>query len=151
MRSFNVTVNDDELPVIADCPTYITQSNDAGQCDAVVTWTEPTATDNCTAAGSLVWTKSHLPGDTFPGGTIAVTYTARDAAGNTSLVCSFNVTVNDDELPVIADCPTDITQSNDAGQCDGVVTGQSPRRQITVLQQAHWYGPSHTYQETRSR
>ena len=126
MCSFNVTVNDDELPVIADCPTDITQSNDAGQCDAVVTWTEPTATDNCTAAGSLVWTKSHLPGDTFPVGTTAVTYTARDAAGNTSLVCSFNVTVNDDELPVIADCPTDITQSNDAGQCDAVVTWTEP-------------------------
>src|SRR5690606_41776241 len=37
--SFNVTVNDTENPTIA-CPGNITVSNDNGNCDAVVTWTE---------------------------------------------------------------------------------------------------------------
>ncbi|MCX7549243.1 HYR domain-containing protein, partial [Xanthomarina sp. F2636L] len=60
--SFDVTVNDAEAPTIS-CPADITVSNDAGQCDAVVTWTAPTGADNC--AGFNV-TSSHNPGDTFP-------------------------------------------------------------------------------------
>ncbi|MCX6255138.1 MAG: gliding motility-associated C-terminal domain-containing protein, partial [Bacteroidia bacterium] len=81
---------------------------------AVVSWVEPTATDNCTAAGSLVWTKSHTPGSVFPVGTTTVTYTARDAALNISNICSFIIAVNDNELPSTT-CPTDITQNADIG------------------------------------
>ncbi|PWI31542.1 hypothetical protein DI383_02425 [Flavobacteriaceae bacterium LYZ1037] len=118
--SFNVTVNDTEAPTIS-CPADITVSNDAGQCDAVVTWTAPTGADNC--AGFNV-TSSHNSGDTFPIGTTTVTYTITDAAGLTAS-CSFNVTVNDTEAPTIS-CPADITVSNDAGQCDAVVTWTAP-------------------------
>ncbi|EMQ93778.1 hypothetical protein D778_01525 [Xanthomarina gelatinilytica] len=96
--SFNVTVNDTENPTIA-CPADITVSNDAGQCDAVVTWTAPTGADNC--AGAVV-TSSHNPGDTFPIGTTTVTYTITDAAGLTNS-CSFDVTVNDVIAPT-ANC-----------------------------------------------
>src|SRR5690606_25323350 len=91
-----VTVEDNIAPTIA-CPTDIILSNDAGQCDAVVTWTAPTGADNCTGA---VVTSSHNPGDTFPIGTTTVTYTITDAAGLTDS-CSFNVTVNDTENPTI--------------------------------------------------
>ena len=42
----NITVTDTEDPVIADTPSNITQTADAGDCGAVVTWTAPTATDN---------------------------------------------------------------------------------------------------------
>ena len=90
--SFTVTVNDTEEPVVSGCPADIVQDNDAGLCSAVVSWTEPTAADNCTAAGSLVSTKSHLPGSVFAVGTHTVSYSARDAAGNVSNVCSFTVT-----------------------------------------------------------
>ncbi len=124
--SFTVTVNDTEKPVISGCPSDITQSNDAGLCSAVVTWTEPSATDNCTAAGALVWNRSHAPGSVFPVGITTVTYTATDAALNISNVCSFTVTVNDTEKPVISGCPSDITQSNDAGLCSAVVTWSEP-------------------------
>src|SRR5674536_201063 len=120
--SFMVTVNDTEKPVISGCPSNITKANDAGLCSAVASWTEPTATDNCTASGSLVWTKSHLPGAVFPVGITTVTYTATDAAGNISKVCSFTVTVNDTEKPVISGCPSNITKANDAGLCSAVVT-----------------------------
>ncbi len=118
--SFDVTVNDTEAPTIS-CTADITVSNDAGQCDAVVTWTAPTGADNC--AGFNV-TSSHNPGDTFPIGTTTVTYTITDAAGLTAS-CSFDVTVNDTENPTIT-CPADITVSNDAGQCDAVVTWTVP-------------------------
>src|SRR5690606_10759635 len=115
-----VTVEDNIAPTIT-CPSDIILSNDAGQCDTVVTWTAPTGADNC--AGFNV-TSSHNPGDTFPIGVTTVTYTITDAAGLTNS-CSFNVTVNDTENPTIA-CPGNITVSNDAGNCDAVVTWTAP-------------------------
>ena len=126
--TFTVTVIDNTAPVIAGCPTNITTTNDPGACGALVSWTEPTATDNCTASGSLVWTKSHTPGSTFPVGSTLVTYTARDAAGNTSLVCSFTVTVNDSEKPVISGCPSNITVNTGIGRttCDQVASWAEP-------------------------
>jgi hypothetical protein len=58
-------------------------------------------------------------GSTFPPGTTTVNCTAEDASGNTA-PCSFTVTVNDTQPPVIA-CPAAITVPNDAGQCSAVV------------------------------
>ncbi|MGD0754856.1 MAG: HYR domain-containing protein, partial [Bacteroidales bacterium] len=99
--NYNVTINDILPPVISNCPANIFVNNDPGLCSAVVTWIEPTATDDCTPSGSLIWTKSNLPGSTFPSGTTPVTYTATDASGNTSLACTFIVTVTDNTSPVI--------------------------------------------------
>jgi len=124
--SFTVTVEDNEVPLISGCPTNITQNNDAGECGAVVTWNEPSASDNCTNMGNLTWDKSHTPGSTFPVGTTTVTYTATDEAGNESAICSFTVTVDDNEDPVISGCPANITQNNDAGECSAVVTWTEP-------------------------
>ena len=42
-----VTVIDNEAPIISGCSSNITVGNDNGSCDAVVSWIEPTATDNC--------------------------------------------------------------------------------------------------------
>ena len=120
------TIPDVTIPVINGCPTNITQSNDAGLCSAIVTWIEPAATDNCTPSANLVWTKSHTPGSTFPVGTTTVTYTARDAANNISAICSFTVTVTDNEIPVISGCPANITQSNGAGLCSAIVIWIEP-------------------------
>ena len=122
--SFDVTVVDDEDPTINNCPSNIVISNNPGLCSAVVNWTEPIADDNCTAAGSLVWTKSHLPGATFPVGTTTVTYEVMDTFGNTSS-CSFTVTVNDNENPTIT-CPSNMTVGNDPGECGANVTYSVP-------------------------
>ena len=92
-----ITVDDTQAPVITGCPANIVQNNDSGLCSAVVTWTAPVANDNC---GMASFTSTHNPGDTFPKGVTTVIYTATDTAGNTS-VCSFTVTVNDAEAPVI--------------------------------------------------
>lgn len=124
--SFTVTVTDNEVPVISNCPANITQANDANQCGAVVTWTEPTATDNCTPSGSLVWTKSHTPGSFFPVGTTTVTYTAKDASNNSSAACTFTVTVTDTQKPVISGCPANITKSSDPGICTAIVSWTEP-------------------------
>jgi hypothetical protein len=112
--SFTVTVTEDADaidPIINDCPTDITVSNDAGDCSAAVDWTVPTATDN---SGSVTLTSNFDPGAVFPVGTTLVTYTATDAAGNQTS-CSFNVNVDDDELPVIGSV-SDISVSVPSGQ-----------------------------------
>ncbi len=91
--SFTVTVtnpctNDIQAPVFSNCPTNITQS--AIGTTAIVTWTVPTATDNCTATPSVA--SSHNPNTIFPIGTTTVTYTARDTANNIA-TCTFTVTI----------------------------------------------------------
>jgi hypothetical protein len=121
---FVVQIRDVVAPVLSDCPSNINVSADAGSCSAIVSWTEPTATDNCTASGSLIWNKSHTPGTAFPVGVTTVTYTAQDALGNISTPCSFTVTVTDDELPVII-APAPVSVSTDPGLCtaSGVALG----------------------------
>ena len=57
-------------------------------------------------------------------GTTVVTYTATDAAGNTS-TCSFNVTVEDNTNPVIAGCPSNITVNANAS-CQATVNWTVP-------------------------
>ncbi|MCS4435325.1 choice-of-anchor tandem repeat GloVer-containing protein [Aquiflexum gelatinilyticum] len=112
--SFKVTIMEDADavdPIINNCPTDITVSNDPGDCSAAVSWTAPTANDN---SGSVDLVSNFEPGAVFPVGTTKVTYTATDAAGN-QVTCSFDVTVADDELPVIGSV-SDIDVSVPSGQ-----------------------------------
>ncbi|MCX6275151.1 MAG: HYR domain-containing protein [Bacteroidetes bacterium] len=113
--SFTVTIFDTENPN-ANCPAAITQSNDAGLCSAVVSYSA-SASDNCSGA-----TVSCSPssGSIFPAGVTTVNCIATDAAGNTS-ACSFTVTINDNENPT-ANCPANIIQGNDVGDCGAIVT-----------------------------
>lgn len=97
-------------PTFNNCPsdTII----ETALSSAVVRWTEPTATDNCTTPSV---TSNFVSGATFPLGATAVTYTAKDVAGNSN-TCRFTVAVKyvspcavDAVPPVIANCPSDIT------------------------------------------
>ena len=101
------------------CPGNITVSNDLGICGAVVNYTV-TATDPEDGVLTPIQTAGLPSGSTFPIGTITNTFMVTDSAGNTAS-CSFNVTVNDTEAPIIT-CPGDITQNNDLGVCGAVVT-----------------------------
>jgi|GEM_PF-1142410 len=116
--SFTVTVNDTQAPTIT-CPANIVRSNDPGQCGATVTYTLPTFSDNCPGAvrtqiGGLA------SGAFYPIGTTTNTFRVTDAAGNSS-TCSFTVTVNDTQFPVIG-CPANITVNNINNQCGAPVT-----------------------------
>jgi hypothetical protein len=93
--SFTVTITDNSAPVITGCPSNISVHTDNGLCSAVVNWTAPAASDNCSVTS---FTSTHNPGTAFPTGTTTVTYTAKDAAGQTT-TCSFTVTVTDNEAP----------------------------------------------------
>jgi hypothetical protein len=95
-----VTVLDLEKPVLGACPANVVQSTDPGLCSAVVTFTAPTATDNCPG---VTVTCSPASGTAFPKGTTTVTCTAMDASGNQS-TCQFTVTINNTDPPKIT-CP----------------------------------------------
>jgi hypothetical protein len=90
------------------CPTNVTQSNDPNQCGAVVNYPAPTVDGDCAVACSPA------SGTVFPVGTTTVTCTSG------TLTCSFNVTVNDTENPII-NCPGNISVGNDPGQCYAMV------------------------------
>ena len=70
-------------------PSDIVQSTDVGSSTAVVTWSEPTASDN---SGSVNLTSSHSSGSTFSIGDTIVTYTAVDLSFN-SANATFTITI----------------------------------------------------------
>ena len=126
--SFTVTVvnpcaNDTLKPRFTSCPQNIV-INSLDTC-AKATWNKPLATDNCstpTVAGNFT------SGTCFSTGTTAVTYTATDAKGNSS-VCSFTVTVknpctNDTIKPTFYNCPANITK--ETGDSSTTVTWRTP-------------------------
>jgi gliding motility-associated-like protein len=121
--SFIVTVNDTTKPFVSACPANIVVYSTALACGNTVSWTPPTAIDNCD--GAITPVASHNPGDFFTVGTTIVTYTFTDAANNSS-ICNFTVTVLDSVKPIIANCPSNISVFNDAGQCGASVTWVSP-------------------------
>jgi hypothetical protein len=97
---FTVTVsnpcaNDVTPPTFANCPANISLPTTG--TTAVATWTAPTVSDNCTTNITPSVTSSPtaglVSGSTFPLGTTTVTYTAKDAANNNALPCTFTVTV----------------------------------------------------------
>ena len=77
---------DNISPIISDCPQSASYTVPLGTTSRIVTWTEPTATDN--NGGEVNIVKSHQPGQSFPQGTTEVTYTFTDAVGNLNS-CSF--------------------------------------------------------------
>ncbi len=96
--SFTITVEDTEDPQII-CSDDIEVFNDPGQCGALVDYPLPVASDNCVDV-EVTMTAGLGSGSFFPVGTTTETYLATDGAGNTSS-CSINITVIDNELPVI--------------------------------------------------
>lgn len=120
--SFTVSVADLEAPVIT-CPSTMTVNADSGMCSAVVNYSTPAATDNCSGTTTTL-ISGPASGSAFPVGTTTITYAATDAAGNTS-TCSFDINVSDNQAPVF-NCPGTLTVNNDPGLCSAVVTYNTP-------------------------
>ncbi len=106
-----LTSKDLQAPTINGMPANISVNNDAGDCAAVVSWTAPTVSDNCTATLA----SSQSSGTSFPLGVTTVTYTATDAAGLTAAQ-SFSVTVTDNQKPTIM-APADVEADAATGLC----------------------------------
>lgn len=99
-NGWTFTIFEDTTPPEITCPTNIVVSNDLGECGAIVTYT-------VTSDGELIMTDGFESGAMFPKGTTTVSYQATGANGIMAN-CSFDVTVNDTELPTIS-CVSNIT------------------------------------------
>ncbi len=118
----NPCSSDTTPPTITACPANITvQTGTGNTCTKTVTWTAPTATDNC---GPVTTSSTHQSGATFSKGTTLVKYTFTDAANNKSS-CSFFVTINDNTPPVIA-AMNNITVNNTPNLCGANVNFTRP-------------------------
>ncbi|MCB9190679.1 MAG: HYR domain-containing protein [Flavobacteriales bacterium] len=121
-QSFTVTVNDTENPTV-NCPANFDVNAPFGSCSANVTFTAPTAADNCPGA-TVAQSGGPTSGSTFSFGDNTITFTATDASGNTA-DCSFVVEVLDIEDPQIT-CPANINVFSTLGNCGSIITYTPP-------------------------
>ncbi len=118
--STTVTVEDITDPTIT-APADVTVDADAGSCEATgVVLGSAITDDNCEVANVT----NDAPA-TFPVGLTTVTWTVADNAGNTATAEQI-VTVEDNEDPVIAGCPADISVTANDDYCGNTVTWSSP-------------------------
>lgn len=130
--TFIVRVNDVTLPNIT-CPSNIAVTSAANQCGANVTYTTPSASDNCSIA-NVTLVSGLGSGASYPVGVTTNVWSAIDGSGNTR-TCSFTVTVNDVVPPVIT-CPANIVRSNDPGLCGASVAYTQPTASDNCLLQS---------------
>ncbi|MFN4081829.1 MAG: HYR domain-containing protein, partial [Saprospiraceae bacterium] len=114
--SFTVNVLDQEPPVIT-CPANFSVSTAPNQCGANVTYNVGVS-DNCPGVGTPSLSK--ISGSFFDKGATVVTASVSDAAGN-SAACSFTVTVNDTQAPMV-NCPGNITVVAHPDSCAKIVS-----------------------------
>lgn len=114
----------DDEPPITQCPENITVSAEPGLCEAVVQYEFPSGSDNCDGEVTVEQVEGLGSDASFPVGVTTESYELTDALGNTS-ICSFTITVEDNEAPVIT-CSENIEVDNDPGECGAVVTYQLP-------------------------
>ncbi len=115
----SVAVDIKVAPVITSCPSVAPVSNAAGLCSAVVTYPPATASGD----PAPVITYSQNSGTSFPVGTTTVTVTATNLCS--SATCTFDVVVNDTEIPSIS-CGGTVTVNNSPNQCSGTATLTPP-------------------------
>lgn len=121
-----VTVNDNIFPTVVP-PLPVTVTAAQGSCSvpaSAVVLTTPAANDNCGVVA--IWNDAPAA---FPVGQTAVTWFARDAAGNVGIAYQ-RVIVQNNDAPAIASAPA-IIVGNDAGVCGANVTVSAPAASVT--------------------
>ncbi|WP_367392867.1 HYR domain-containing protein [Lewinella sp. LCG006] len=114
-----VTVTDN--PPTLTCPPDITISTDPGLCTATLPLVDPMATDDCTTMFVFGCTMSGattgpaISPVTLNKGITTITCATEDSKGQLA-TCTYNITVEDQEPPVIT-CPAPIVTS--VAACDG--------------------------------
>ncbi len=117
--TFNVVVSDVEAPIIT-CPTVADVQLRAGQCDSVITYAFPLATDNCALDRVEQIDGTGLTsGDAFGIGTTILEYHAVDTSNNAD---TCNITINVLEYQVQELVCTNINLSLDNADCTGSIT-----------------------------
>ena len=123
-------------PVIA-CPDNQMLNSDPGACGATATFLTPVASDPDNPTATITVTQTPIEGgyesgSVFPVGTTTVTFVATDSNGDDNSMCSFEITVVDDEepvadvatLPTLTDpCSVTLTAPTATDNCDASITG----------------------------
>jgi hypothetical protein len=142
-----VTVGDTTPPDIS-CPDKFTQSNDPGECFAIISESDigtPDVLDNCTPEGDIIVTNnfaSLFPDGQVPVGDHVITWTAEDIAGNTA-TCEQLISVNDDEppeftvpnditIPLASDCSYDVRPDVITGNVTEISDNCTPPTEIEI-------------------
>jgi uncharacterized lipoprotein YddW (UPF0748 family) len=104
---FSIQVDDTEAPVYTVAPGNLAVSTDPGICGAAATITAPAAADNCGVVSNAgIRSDGKTLQALYPVGTTTITWTATDAAGNSTTVTQ-DITVQDNEAPVITNVSAD--------------------------------------------
>ncbi len=100
-------------PTFDDCPMDMTEALVPGECDKIVIFDTPTATDSeAEKPGTVTVTQTQGPasGSAFPPGTTLIEFTAvNDNSPNETAICQFNVIVTGTPTPVIT-CPNTMNE-----------------------------------------
>lgn len=117
---------DEEDPII-NCPENLVLEIAEGENEVEVTYSIPIATDQNNVEVELI--AGPESGDFRATGIYNVVYEATDLCGNKAR-CTFKVTVNapdvQDTPPEFDNCPPNITEENDPGECGAVVRFDTP-------------------------
>jgi gliding motility-associated-like protein len=117
--TFSVIVSDNTDPIISSCAPNQTGNTDAACQFSVPDYTSlVTASDNCTATGSLTITQNPVAGTLVGIGTTPVVITVADANGN-DITCTFDLVVTDISGPNVT-CPSAQNISTTSG-CDATI------------------------------
>ncbi|MCZ6593764.1 MAG: proprotein convertase P-domain-containing protein, partial [Bacteroidetes bacterium] len=105
------------IPPIIVCPTDVNANTDPGVCGATINFADAIAIDPGGGTVTVVQTGGLPSGSVFPVGVSVIEFTATTDATGAMSTCTFNITVTDNEDPVVV-CQ-DITVQLDAS---GLVT-----------------------------
>ena len=108
-----ITIVDEESPVIIDYNDGVQLVDITVSCDEVPGQYTANAVDNCDEDVEIIFTEKILPGPCEDSYTIYRSYLAVDDCGNLSALDEHNITVVDDEAPVISGGPADVTVNCD--------------------------------------
>lgn len=135
--SFDVEIIDNQLPAISSCGADGDQlvNSDLGVCSFTQSSTnwDAVSSDNCgisaieyTLSGATTGNGSTLNGVEFNLGLTVVLWTVTDNSNNVS-TCSFNVIVEDIELPIITSCGPEgnLVVDTDPDQCTFTIIGNA--------------------------
>ncbi|KAH3787396.1 hypothetical protein DPMN_165520 [Dreissena polymorpha] len=96
---------DVEPPVFETCPSTLVYGTERSSNKSLVTWIEPTASDNSGEPVHVYLVRGHKTDTRLSAGQYDIIYGVRDQTGNTGNECGFSVIVRDIRCPMIYPTP----------------------------------------------
>ncbi|XP_041466824.1 uncharacterized protein LOC121417247 isoform X3 [Lytechinus variegatus] len=162
----NDTCQEDEPPLFDYCPMSVTVITDPGKATALVTWQEPSVSDNLPDpitivpiinrndsefslyhSGSMLNTGNGMD---FDIGIYIAKYNATDGSEQEVDTCSFEIHVIDTEVPVITGCPPSMTVPTEDGTIYASVSWNTPNATDNSNDAKLTFNEEHTWSNSGS-